>query len=256
MGGDMIKKFACLALISGAMCSSAMGQSAGSLVTSVGGAWLDFGPSSATPLQSSSALGTFTSSGTGGQIHNTFTLELSTTYFVTDHIAFDLATGIPPKLQLYAQGNAKPFGAGGPALNLGNLQPLATTRSWAPILFLKYYFFDAQTKLRPFIGVGANYTWYSHTNLNSTFSGALQEIAGPGGQAKASLSPSWNPAFTAGAAYNISKNWYATASVTYLFLKTNATVSAVAANGQTVLSNKTRITADPVIVFLGLGYRF
>jgi outer membrane protein len=44
--------------------------------------------------------------------------------------------------------------------------------------------------------------------------------------------------------------------VTYLFLKTNATVSSVAANGQTVLSNKTRITADPVIVFLGIGYRF
>lgn len=49
---------------------------------------------------------------------------------------------------------------------------------------------------------------------------------------------------------------YATASVTYLFLKTNATVSSVAANGQTVLSSKTRITADPVIVFPGMGYRF
>jgi outer membrane protein len=45
-------------------------------------------------------------------------------------------------------------------------------------------------------------------------------------------------------------------SVTYLSLKTNATVNAGAANGQTVLSNKTRITADPVNVFLELGYRF
>jgi outer membrane protein len=252
----MMKKLACLALISGAICSNAMAQSAGSLVSSVGGVWLDFGPSSATSLQSSSALGTFTSSGTGGQIHNTFTVELSNTYFVTDNIAFDLAAGIPPKLKLYAQGNATPFGAGGPSLNLGNLAPLATSRSWSPILFLKYYFFDAQTKLRPFVGVGANYTWFSHTNLNSTFSGALQEIAGPGGQVKATLSPSWNPAFAAGASYNISKNWYATASVTYLSLKTNATVSSVAANGQTVLSSKTHITADPVIVFLGIGYRF
>src|ERR1700684_2332119 len=206
MGGDMIKKFACLALISGALCSSAMGQSAGSLVSSVGGAWLDFGRSSATPLQSSSALGTFNSPGTGGQIHNTFTLELSTTYFITDNIAFDLAGGIPPKLKLYAQGNATPFGAGGPSLNLGNLAPLATTRAWSPILFVKYYFFDAQAKLRPFVGVGGNYTWYSHTDLNSTFSSALQQVAGPGGQVKTTLSPSWNPAFAAGASYNISKN--------------------------------------------------
>jgi outer membrane protein len=253
----MFKKSAYLALLlSGAICTSAMGQSAGSLITSVGGAWLDFGPSSATSLQSSSALGTFTSSGTGGQIHNTFTLKLSTTYFVTDHIALDLATGVPPKLKLYAQGNATPFGAGGPSLNLGNLQPLATTRAWAPVLFLKYFFFDAQTKLRPFVGVGANYTWYSHTELNPTFSGALQQIAGPGGQVKASLSPSWNPAFEAGVSYNISKNLYATASVTYLSLKTNATVSSVAANGQTVLANRTHITADPIITFIGIGYRF
>ncbi|HEX3638454.1 MAG TPA: OmpW family protein, partial [Paraburkholderia sp.] len=121
----MMKKLVYLALIPGAICSSAMAQSAGSLITSVGGAWLDFGPSSATSLQSSSPLGTFTSTGTGGQIHNTFTLELSNTYFVTDHIAFDLAAGVPPKLQLFAQGNARPFGAGGPSLNLGNLAPLA-----------------------------------------------------------------------------------------------------------------------------------
>ncbi len=84
----------------------------------------------------------------------------------------------------------------------------------------------------------------------------MTQVAGPGGQAKASLSPSWNPAFNAGLSYNISKSWYATASLTYLPLKTNATVSAVAANGQTVLTNKTHITANPWITFVGVGYRF
>ena len=59
-----------------------------------------------------------------------------------------------PQTAVFAQGNARPFGAGGPSLNLGNLAPLATTRSWSPILFLKYFFFDAQTKLRPFVGIG------------------------------------------------------------------------------------------------------
>lgn len=251
-----MKRIACLALISGVICSGAMAQSAGSLITSVGGTWLDFGPSSATALQSTSAAGTFTSPGTGGQIHNTFTAELAFTYFITDNIALDLATGVPPKLKLYAQGTVAPFGSGGPSLALGNLQPLASTRAWPPILFVKYYFGAAQTRLRPFVGVGVNYTWYSHTELNSTFSAALQQIAGPGGQVKASLSPSWNPAFNVGASYNISKNWYANASVTYLPLKTNATVSAIAANGQSVLTNKTHITANPWIVFAGIGYRF
>jgi outer membrane protein len=252
-----MRRLLCAALIPGAICSSsAMAQSAGSVVTSLGGAWLDFGQSSATPLQSSSPLGSFTSTGTGGQIHNTFTAEFSTMYFATDHIAVDLAAGIPPKLKLYAQGNATPFGSGGPALNLGNFQPLATTRSWPPILFVKYFFGTPQATIRPFVGVGVNYTWYSDTELHSGFSGALQQVAGPGGQVKASLSPSWNPAFSVGASYNIAKNWYVTGSVTYLSLKTDATVNAVAANGQTVLSNTTRITADPWIGFVGIGYRF
>ena len=76
-----------------------MAQSAGSLITTLGATWLDFGPSSATALQSTSAAGTFTSPGTGGQIHNTFSAELAFTYFVTDNIALDLATGVLPKSQ-------------------------------------------------------------------------------------------------------------------------------------------------------------
>jgi outer membrane protein len=238
------------------MCTGAMAQSAGSLITSVGGTWMDFGSSSATPLQSSSPAGTFTSGSTGGQIHNTFTAEFSIAYFITDNIALNLATGVPPKLKLYAQGAVAPFGPAGPKLPLDNLQPLATTRSWPPILFVRYYFGAAQAKLRPFAGVGINYTWFSHTELNPTFDAALQHVAGPGGQVKASLSPSWNPAFNAGAAWNIDGNWYATASVTYLPLKTNATVSAVSAGGQAVLVNKTHITANPWIAFVGIGYRF
>jgi hypothetical protein len=47
------------------------------------------------------------------------------------------------------------------------------------------------------------------------------------------------------ASLTINENWYLTASATYLPLKTNATASSVAANGQTVLSNKTHITANP-----------
>lgn len=251
-----MRRIAYLALIAGATSGSAMAQSAGSVMAIVGGAWLDFGGSSTTALQSSSAAGTFTSPGTGGQVHNTFTGELVMGYFITDNISVELAAGVPPKLKLYTQGTAAPLGAGGPTLDLDDLKPIESARAWPPVLFLKYYFGSAQSKLRPFVGAGVNYTWYSHIQLNSTFSGALQEFAGPGGQVKTSLSPSWNPAFNAGVSYNFSKNWYGTASVTYLPLKTNATVAAVAANGETVLSNKARITGNPWIGFVGIGYRF
>lgn len=251
-----MKKVRYLPLVAGVMCNGALAQNAGSFIATGGGTWIDYGMSSATPLQSTSAAGRFTSSGTSGQIHNTWTVETAFTYFITDNIAIDLATGVPPKLKLYAQGTVTPFGAGGPSLGLGNLQPLATTRAWPPILFFKYYFGAAQAKMRPFIGVGVNYTWYTAVQLNPKFNGALHTVAGPGGDVKASLSPSWNPAFNAGVSYNLSKNWYATASVTYMPLETNATITAVAANGQTVLTNRTRITANPWIGFVGIGYRF
>src|SRR6202035_2258088 len=132
-----MKKARYLPLLTGVMCASVLAQSAGSFIATGGATWMDYGPSSATPLQSSSAAGTFTSSGTSGQIHNTWTAEAAFTYFITDNIAVDLATGVPPKLKLYAQGTVTPFGPGGPSLGLGNLQPLATTRAWPPILFFK-----------------------------------------------------------------------------------------------------------------------
>jgi len=188
-----MKRIACLALMLSVIYGGAMAQSAGSLITSVGGTWLSFGSSSSTPLQSTSAAGTFSSPGTGGQIHNTFTAELALTYFITDNIALDLATGVPPKLNFYSQGTAAPFGQGGPTLAFGDLKPLASTRAWPPILFVKYYFGAAQARLRPFVGIGVNYTWFSHTDLNPTFNAALQQVAWTGRPCQGFAEPVMEP---------------------------------------------------------------
>jgi outer membrane protein len=99
-----VKKVRYLALLTGVLCASALAQSAGSFIVTGGAACIDYGPSSATPLQSASAAGIFTSSGTSGQIHNIWTVETAFTYFITDNIAVDLTTGVPPKLELHPQG--------------------------------------------------------------------------------------------------------------------------------------------------------
>ena len=231
-------------------------QSAGSFVTTAGAVWLDFPHSSSEEVKSQSAFGTFTSPGTNAEAHNIATPELLLTYFFTDHIAVEGTLGIPPTLRLAGQGQLAPIGPGGPSLALDNLKPVATIRAWAPIVLAKYYFGNTESKLRPYVGVGVNYTWFSNINLHPTLAGALSQIGGPGGSARASVSNSWNPVITAGASYNFSKKWYLTGSVTYLPLKTNAEFDAVSQSGRVVLTNKTRITADPVIVFVGIGYRF
>lgn len=231
-------------------------QSAGSFVATAGAAWLDFPNSHSTELQSQSAFGTFTSPGTNTEVHNIATPVLLLTYFFTDNIAVQGVLGVPPTFRLAGQGQLAPLGPGGPSLPLGNLQPTATIRAWSPIVEVKYYFGHAESKLRPYVGVGVNYTWGSNIHLHPTLEGALNQFAGPGGSVHTSVSPSWNPVLTLGASYNFSKKWYLTGSVSYLPLKTNAEFDAVSRSGSVVLSNKTRITADPIIVFVGVGYRF
>ena len=238
------------------LASTACSQEAGSVVVTGGAAWIDMTLSSAEKVKSSSQFGTFTSPGTGAEIHNTFTGELLVTYFATEHIAIEGAVGIPPKLNFYAHGVVAPLGPQGPSMPVGDLKPLVSARVWAPTLFVKYYFGQKDSVWRPFLGVGVNYTWFSSVQLHPAFSGALGQFAGPGGRADASASSSWNPAFSAGVTYRLNGRWSVLGSITYIPLKTTGRFNAVSANGTTVLSNTSRITANPIIGFVGVSYRF
>jgi len=217
---------------------------------------MNFSNSSSGQLVSSSQFGTFTSPGTSAEIHNAFTAGLLLDAFVTDHIAAELVLAYPPTLNVYAHGNAAPLGSAGPQLPLGALRPLASASAWPATVQLKYYFMRADANFRPYVGVGVNYTWYTNIKINSTFNSAAQSFAGPGGSVESSLSNSWNPVVSAGFTYKIAQHWYANGMLMYIPLKTNATINSVAADGTVTLSNKMHIKADPLIAFVGVGYRF
>lgn len=238
------------------VCRLATAQTAGDVVATVGGAWLNFSNSSSGQLSSSSQFGTFTSPGTSAEVHNAFTAGLLLDAFVTDHIAAEVVVAYPPTMNVYAQGNAAPLGSAGPQMPLGALRPLASARTWPAIVQLKYYFRQADANFRPYLGVGANYTWYSNIKIDSTFNAAAQSFAGPGGNVQSSLSNSWNPVVSAGFTYKLAQHWFANGMLMYIPLKTNATINSVAANGTVTLSNKMHIKADPLIAFVGVGYRF
>ncbi|WP_126223400.1 OmpW/AlkL family protein [Burkholderia ambifaria] len=238
------------------VCRVAAAQTAGDVVATVGGAWMNFSNSSSGQLVSSSQFGTFPSPGTSAEIHNTFTAGLLLDAFVTDHIAAEVVLAYPPTLNVYAQGNAAPLGSAGPQLPLGALRPLASARAWPATVQLKYNFMRADANFRPYVGVGVNYTWYTNIKINSTFNGAAQSFAGPGGSVQSSLSNSWNPVVSAGFTYKIAQHWFANGMLMYIPLKTNATINSVAADGTVTLSNKMHIKADPLIAFVGVGYRF
>jgi outer membrane protein len=207
-------------------------------------------------MLSRSAFGEFTSEGTNASVRSTFIPELVLTYFVTDNIALETPLGIPPKLELVAEGTATPLGASGPKLPLDGFRPLATAKAWAPMLVAKYYFGQANSKFRPFIGAGVNYTTFSSVKLDPQFESILKQFAGPGGKVDATATSSWNPVVTAGAAYNITERWFLTMSATYLPLKTKASFNSVDASGNVVLGNSAKISANPILLSLRVGYAF
>ena len=216
---------------------------------------MDFAESHSGNLVSTSQFGTF-SSGTSAEVHNASTAGLFITHFFTDHVALEGVIAYPPKLNVFAQGTASPLGPAGPQMPLGGLQPLASTRAWPATVLLKYAFGSPDARVRPFVGVGANYTWYTKISLNPAFADAAQAFAGPGGSVHTSLSPSWNPVVEAGATYALTKRWYAMGTLIYFPLKTDATITSVAANGQTTMTNRIHINANPIIAYVGIGFRF
>ena len=58
-----------------------------------------------------------------------------------------------------------------------------------------------------------------------------------------------------GADYNITKNWFATASVSYVHLNTRAKLDVYSGSNKFV-TGETKIEINPIVTYLGLGYRF
>ncbi|CAB3753129.1 OmpW family protein [Burkholderia sp. MSh2] len=243
------------ALSLGVACGSTFAQSSGSWVVTPGVAWVDAGLSSFRNLSSTSEAGTFRSE-TTGQIHNLLMAEVLVDYFLTDHVSVEAALGVPPKLNMYEQGMAMPLGPAGPGIDLGKLQPLASARAWSPTIFVKYNFSSGASAFRPYLGIGVNYSRFSAVQLDPAFAGSMQAFAGPGGTVDASLSSSWNAAFTGGFSYRLADNWYALASASYIPLRADAVVTAHSSTGQQTLAVKTRLVGDPILVFVGIGHRF
>ncbi|MCI4678500.1 outer membrane beta-barrel protein [Rhodoblastus acidophilus] len=107
-----------------------------------------------------------------------------------------------------------------------------------PTLTLQYHF--ALGQLDPYVGVGANYTWFLWTNS------PLTRALGYGDAVNIKSAPGL--AFQAGVDYYLTKHWVLNADAKYLVLNTDANTPF----GQ----NTVHINANTWLVGLGIGYRF
>lgn len=105
------------------------------------------------------------------------------------------------------------------------------------------------------------YAHFDGFDLESTVNPALNAAVGGGAlglsATNVSIDDAVAPVATIGADYNFNKDWFATASVTYAHLKTKATLDINSSTyNSTVIKGETDIEINPIVTFVGLGYRF
>lgn len=218
-------------------------QSAGSNLVNLG--WFHlYTDDSSKPLSvNQPPVGTI--AGSGATVGSADTLGLAYTRFFTDNFAVTLDAGVPPKFNLDGEGT------------LASQGRLGSAKQWSPAVVAKWYFGEADDQWRPFVGIGVTHVWYTSVELTPALQNYVTApFGGAGGSASARLSSSWAPVANVGLAYNFDKNWSIGFSLSYIPLETDADITGRNAAGAVVSRSTTKLTLDPYITFLSVGYKF
>ncbi len=194
---------------------------AGSAAAVEKGDWLfRIGGAHVAPNDSSSDL----SGAPGGKVSvdSSSNLGLNVTYMVTDQWGVELLGALPFKHDINGAGN------------LSGVGKVAETEQLPPTL-VAIYNFNPSADVRPYVGIGLNYT----TFMNEEGVGALDGT-------KVKLDDSTGLAVEAGVDIDISSDLYFNGSLWYIDIETEAT---------TVLGT-TDVEINPWVLFLGVGWTF
>ena len=142
---------------------------------------------------------------------------------IAPNLGLELVLGLPPTVKARASGSV-PF-----------LGEVLSAKNVAPTLLLNYHFGAAGSQLRPYLGVGVNYT---------RFTGATTPYGW-----QVSLSDSWGLAAQAGVDVALGRQWGLFASIGMAQVK-----SDLVAVGASVL--RSSIDFRPITYAAGVAYKF
>lgn len=160
-------------------------------------------------------------------VDDAWTLGFTIDYMATDHIGVELLGVLPPRHDIEGEET------------LSSVGDIASTRVLPPSLLFQYHFMP-KSKIKPYIGVGVNYTIFYNEEGEGSFSGST-----------VSIDDSWGVAAQAGIDYNLKGNWYLNAAFWWADIDANASIRRQ--DGALV---RTNADIDPFIVMFGGGYRF
>lgn len=169
--------------------------------------------------------------GSGAGVDSSVVPEVDFTYMLTPNWGLEL---------ILASSEHDAHGTG----SVGGLGKLFDARTLPPTLTLQYHF-NTNGTVRPYAGVGLNYTLFFNEDATSDFKTAM------GGKADVELDDSWGLAANVGVDYAINKDWFINADVKYIDMDTEATIKT-AALGRL----KVDVDIDPWVYGIGIGRRF
>ncbi len=147
-------------------------------------------------------------------------LNLNATYLMTDNWAVDILAAIPFNHDIeLVDGGAR----------------VGETDQLPPTVSLQYYF-TPDSRFKPYIGVGVNYT----TFFSEDTTGALEGV-------DLDLDDSWGLAAQLGFDYMINDNWFATLDARWMDIDTEARLDGASIGD---------VEIDPFVYGLSFGYRF
>lgn len=162
--------------------------------------------------------------------------------------------------------------------DLAQSKKAASATAWLPAVEMQYQFGKSGVnKFRPYVGLGVMYAHFTHLKLDDAISNDLiasghmiqNVLDGKAGAAldgktssanpkiKLEAEDAWAPIATLGATYDFAPNWFAVGSVSYAPMSGDAKITITDSNtGKELIRSKTTIDIDPLITYVGVGYRF
>jgi len=174
------------------------------------------------------------------KVQSADTLFISLARAIDDNLEVEFAAGYPP-----THASTADLAPSLPAHVLAfQGQTIAKVRQIAPTVFLNYKFGEANSRWRPFVGVGINYTMYD--KRTSTVAGNALN----GGPTHISMSDSWGLAAQVGLSYRIDERW--SINGTLMTARVKSKLTATTAGVPRYIDIRFR----PAVLTLTAGYAF
>ncbi|MGB5888244.1 MAG: OmpW family outer membrane protein [Acinetobacter venetianus] len=249
-------------------------------------------PSLLTGTATVNGLSNWQAQGTGLEADDVDTVGIMANYHFTDNLSLEIKAGIPPKVDIKGKGDIYAPLSGTASTSLGDLGlkqdihitdltqggKAASARAWLPAVELHYQFGKSGVnKFRPYVGAGVMYAYFNDLEMNSGIEADLIKAGhmiqnihdGKAGAAldgktssadpvvKLKATDTFAPIVTIGATYDFNPNWFAVGSVSYSKMNNEAKIYVTDRNtGKELIQANTKIDIDPLITYVGVGYRF